>query len=122
MGLVQPIQGARSASEKLNYNAIVAGCEAVEKEAEKLGPIKDKLKESESSIAADVLSIDDQSVSKDLDEVCKKFDIKKAEILKKTNEIKAEAAKQYNEIQKILNQEVEPTNQTTMDENAIAEA
>lgn len=109
MSLLQPYSGkfvsAKSASEKLDAEAIIAGCDAVDSEAETITAIEREVNSSGNMITADVLSIGGKTILPTLEATCTGITNNKAAIIAKTAEIRQQAEAVYNQIQSELNDE-----------------
>ena len=109
MGLLQAYHGtycsAESASSKIDAEAIIAGCNAVDSEAAHITEYANLLSQSGSNLSERVLSANGVTMEGKVDEYC--TDIKSVEtyILNSTAQIREAAEAVYNQIQDQMNQE-----------------
>ena len=109
MGLLQPYQGtyvnAESASGYLDAEGIIAGCDAVDAEASRIGESANAVSSATSGLDKFTLSVNDQTVQGDVDECCTGITNTETNIMNMTSQIREMAETQYNQIQERLNNE-----------------
>ena len=114
-GLVQAYRGryynASSASTKLDINSILAGCSAVETEANNIDEISNSINNSASYLTREVFSINGETVSKDIDEACTEIISVQSSIMDAVAQIRINAINAYNSIQTQLNNEAQSLDQ-----------
>lgn len=119
MSLLQPYIGrfvsARSASEKLDSETIMAGCDAVDSEAEVITSIEKEVNSSGSIITPEVLSIGEKTILPTLEEVCTGINNTKTNILTVTANIRQQVEAVYNQIQSELNDEASKKDQAEIE-------
>ncbi len=106
--VLNPFQGnyvtARNARDDLDLDAILAGCNQVDEQANNLDYGVRNLSLSKSNFDVDSLSIDNKSIVNDnIDEYCGALSNLKQAILNSTYEIRINAINQFNAMQEAYN-------------------
>lgn len=119
MALLQPYRGrfvsARSASEKIDAEAIIAGCYAVDSEASMISTIESEVNSSGSMITPEVLAIGEKNILATLEEVCTGISNAQMNIQTVTANIRQQAEAIYNQMQSELNEEASRRDQAEID-------
>ena len=109
MGILQPYHGtycsADSASSKLDIDAILAGCNAVDEEANHISEYASSLTDISSQLDVNALSVNSKTISGTVQEYCDGINNVETEIMGATSQIREVAEAQYNQIQEQMNQE-----------------
>lgn len=120
MGLMQPYVGrfvsAKSASDKIDAEAIMAGCDAVDSEASAISGIASKVTSAANDITAEALSFDGVTVAGSAGECTSGIVASQGNIKSMTAQIKSLAMSYYNKFQNEYNEEA-----MAKDKAAIAE-
>lgn len=109
MGLLEPYVGtytrATSASDMLDAAAILAGCDAVDEEANHISEYAGTLSETSSLLNVQNFSVDDETILSTVDEYCQNINNVETEIMSITSQIREAVENQYNALQQQLNNE-----------------
>ena len=109
MGLLEPYRGtycsASSASEKIDVQAILAGCDAVDAEANHISEYAGNLSDYSSQLDANALSVDGKTMISTANEYWENINNVESEIINTTAYIREAAEAVYNQIQEQMNQE-----------------
>lgn len=109
MGILQPYRGtycsASSASEKLDIESILAGCDAVDEEANHISEYANQLSGYSSQLDVNALSVNGKTMIGTAEECCDGINNVESEIIGTTAQIRAAAESVYNQIQDQLNNE-----------------
>lgn len=109
MGLLQPYRGtycsASSAKDKIDVDAIIAGCDAVDAEANHISEYANSLSDYSSRLDVNALSVDGKTMIGTANECCENINSVEAEIINTTSQIREAAEAVYNQIQDQLNNE-----------------
>ena len=109
MGLLSAYRGtycsAESASSKIDAEAIIAGCNAVDAEAAHISEYSNLLSQSGSNLTERVLSANGVTMEGKVDEYCTNIKSVESYILNSTAQIREAAEAVYNQIQDQMNQE-----------------
>ena len=115
MGLLQPYRGtyvsAESASGKLDAAAIIAGCDAVDAEANHISEYAGKISSAASGLNQDTFSVNGETVTGKVDECCTGVTNVESNILNTTSQIRELAESIYNQIQEQMNIEAQARDQ-----------
>lgn len=111
MGLLQPYRGtyysAESANTKLDINSILAGCNAVDEEANHISEYANDISESGSYLDANALSVDGKTMQGSIETCCTNINDVESFIIGTTAQIREMAEAAYNQIQDNLNYEAQ---------------
>lgn len=107
---------AKSASTKLDVDAIIDGCNAVASEISSITSIATKIEREGNTMDSKALSVDDVTVEKSLANCCDEVRNVKSNILDTTEKIKEAAVSIYNSLQEQLNAEAIQKDQLAIDE------
>ena len=109
MNLLQPYVGkyvtATSASTKIDVDAILAGCDAVDSEASQISTVNSEISDIGSSITENALSVDGMTVSNTVNECCTGISGVQSMITNTTASIREAAVSVYNQFQEQFNEE-----------------
>lgn len=109
MGLLQPYRGtyvsASSASEKIDVNSILNGCNAVDEEANHISEYANSLDSSGSVLDVNVLSVGGKTMLSNIEECCTNINSVETFIINTTAQIREAAESVYNQIQEQMNNE-----------------
>ena len=115
MSLLQPYHGtyvnASSASNQLDANAILAGCDAVDEEANYISQYAGNLSEVSSPLNERNFSVDGATMIPTIGEYCENINAVEAEIMSITSQIREMVEYQYNRIQEQLNYDAQVKDQ-----------
>ena len=111
MARVQPYHGtyasARSASEVLDLDAILAGCDAVDEKAQKITEYTNNIQASTSVLDQKNFSINKETPQQEITDTCTGIEDVQSSITETTSAIREAAEAAYNEIQAQFNYEAE---------------
>lgn len=108
MGLLEPYVGkyvtATSASTKLDAQAVIEGCDAVDAEAANILKYSNEISSNASKIDAEALSVDGVTIQEPVSKYCEYISSIKSNIETSTNNIRSAVELQYNKIQEEFNE------------------
>ena len=111
MAKKEPYRGtyvtARSASEYIDLDTILSGCDQVDEKASKLSTISNNVKTATSTLDESSFSINKETMLPKIEESCGLLKDGESSIMDTTAQIRAAAEQAYNEIQEQLNYEAE---------------
>ena len=109
MNLLEPYHGtycnASSANEKIDIQAILSGCDAVDEEANHISEYAGTLRDYSSVLNEKVLSISGETMINTANECCEDINNVENEIMSITTQIREAVVAVYNKIQDQLNNE-----------------
>ena len=115
MGILQPYVGtycrAESASSKLDIDAILSGCDAVDNESSHMNEYARSLNDVSFYLNEDTLSVNGTTMSQPIGDCCDGISGIQSEITGTTAQIRAAAENAYNQIQEQLNYEAQVKDQ-----------
>ncbi len=115
MGILQPYVGtychAASASSKLDLSAILAGCDAVDTEANQITNYNHSLNTTMSYLDANTLSANGKTMQAAGEKCCNDISNVQTSILNTTAQIRSVAESVYNKIQEQMNYEAQVKDQ-----------
>ena len=109
MGILQPYRGtycsASLASEKLDIDTILSGCNAVDSEASHITEYANTLSTAGSNLDVNALSAGGTTMEGKVDEYCTNIKSVETFIMNTTSQIREAAEAAYNQIQEQMNSE-----------------
>lgn len=121
MSLLEPYVGryvsAESASTKLDVSSILAGCDMVDSESDKLNVVGNKVNDIGDELTLDVLSVDGVGMGEKIVECCNSYFDSYDSIVGSTTQIRETAISKYNQLQQQLNDEARARDEYLIKQN-----
>lgn len=107
MQILNPYQGvfisAQSASNYIDLNSILNGCDAVDSEASQISKLSNNVLEASTQLDVNTLSVDNATVVGSVEEYCNDIVSVQEGIMSMTSQIREAAINTYNDIQNQMN-------------------
>ena len=115
MNILMPYAGeyasAKSASEDIDIDAILAGCDAVDEEASKLSELSSEYFNTGNELNEEILSVDGATMHSTIEECCTSITSAQEGILGSTAQIRETAVAAYNSLQQKYNEQAMAENE-----------
>jgi len=115
MDLLQPYVGkhctAKSASNDIDIDAILAACDEIDSSISELGTIAGNVSSTSSYFGVDSLSVDGATMLDSVDTCSQSINTSQSDVLNMTSSIRQAAVERYNQIQQQYNDSAKATDE-----------